>query len=161
VLGHKKVLLQTSLDQHRLFEESSFNFNGVPGWPKPVAGPWQLRTVWVIEERTLPSNSGYCYGSRVSYLDAEQFQTAARDVYDHELRLWKVFNAGFAPGPLNDGHGSLVMQANSRSMTLDLVNNHATASIQVGPGRVNTQVPEKYRDPQVWALPSGLPQMNP
>jgi hypothetical protein len=45
-------------------------------------------------------------------------------------------------------------------MTVDLLNNHATMSLQVGSGRANGQVPERYRDVQVWALPAGLPQMN-
>jgi hypothetical protein len=161
VLGRKKLLFQTTLDPRHLFEEESYNVSGAPGWPKPEAGPWELRQVWVIEERALPSNSGYCYGSRVSYLDPDQFLSPTLDIYDHGLRLWKVFNSGYAPGALDDGHGSLVIQANTRSMTLDLINSHATISIEAGPGRANAQVPEKYRDPQVWALPSGLPQMNP
>ncbi len=161
VLGHKKLLFQTHLDPAHLFEESSYNLTGAPGWPKPILGSWELRNVWIVEERTLPANADYCYGSRVSYFDSDQFLSAGLDIYDRNLKLWKIFNSGYAPGTIGDGHGSVVMQGNTRSMTLDLLNSHATASIQLAPGLANRQVPEKYRDVQVWALPAGLPQMNP
>jgi len=160
-LGWKKVLFQVHLSLKDLFDERSYNLDGSPGWPKPVMGPWGLRNVWVIEERALPSNTDYCYGSRVTYWDPDQFVDNGMDIYDRELRLWKVYNAGLAPGPLDDGHGSVVEQSNTRTMTLDLISSHATASIQMAPGQVNGQVPEKYHDIQVWALPAGLPQMNP
>jgi hypothetical protein len=160
-LGRRKLLFQTHLNPEHMFDESSYNFTGVPGWPKPVVGPWELRNVWVIEERALPSNTNYCYGARVSYYDADQFWLAGLDIYDRALKLWKVFNAGCAPGELDDGHGSVAEQSNTRSITADLINSHATASIQLAPAQVNNGVPEKYRDIQVWALPAGLPQMSP
>jgi len=161
VWGKKKILEQKHLDRSRLFDPDSYNFRGVPGWPKPSLGPWELRTVWVVEERTLPSNSSYCYGSRVTYLDEDQFLYADLDIYDPALRLWKLSNSGSTTTPLNDGHDSVWMQADVRTMTLDLLNSHATVSIQIEPARLNGEVPEKYRDVQVWALPAGLPQMSP
>lgn len=160
VLGHKKLLFQTHLDPRHLFEESSYNFSGAPGWPKPILGPWELRTVWVIEERALSSNTDYCYGDRVSYLDEDQFVTPGMDVYDRSMKLWKVLDSGLAPGEIDDGHGSVTALSNARSMMLDLINSHATATIQLAPGQVNGQVPKKYRDIEMWALPAGLPQVN-
>ncbi len=161
VLVHKKLLFQTNLDPRLLSDERSYNLGTTPGWPKPILGTWELRKVWLIEERTLPSNTDYCYGTRVSYLDPDQFVVAQQDLYHRNLKFSKIFQTGFAPGPLDDGHGSVLMQANVRSMTIDLINNHATASLQLTQGRVNGEVPQKYRDVQVWALPAGLSQMNP
>ncbi len=43
---------------------------------------------------------------------------------------------------------------------VDLLNSHATVSSQVQPGQVNNEVPVRYRDVQVWALPAGLSQAN-
>jgi hypothetical protein len=160
VLAHKKVLFQVHANQQYLFDESSYNLNGAPGWPKPVLGPWELRSVWVVEERTRPSYGDYCYGSRVSYLDDEQFLYLGAETYNRSLQLWKVYNTGFAPGSIDDGHGSVSTLLNTRSMVLDLINGHATATIQLESGRANSRVPAKYRDVQVWALPAGLPQMN-
>jgi hypothetical protein len=160
VLGRKKLLFQAHLNTKHLFDESSYNFDGVPGWPKPILGPWELRIVWVVEERTLPSNKDYCYGSRVTYWDEAQFLNPGADLYDRSLRLQKLFNVGNAPGPIDDGHGSVCEQSNGRSLWVDLINSHATATIQSAPGLANGQVPENYRDVQVWALPAGLSQMS-
>ena len=114
----------------------------------------------MIEERALSSNTDYCYGDRVSYLDEDQFVTPGMDVYDRSMKLWKVLDSGLAPGEIDDGHGSVTALSNARSMMLDLINSHATATIQLAPGQVNGQVPKKYRDIQMWALPAGLPQVN-
>jgi hypothetical protein len=158
---HKKLLFQTHLDLSRALDERSYDLHDVPRWPKRISGPWQLRQVSVVEKRTLASNTAYCCGGRVSYLDQDRFVSRHQDICERQMRLWKVFNTGSAPGPINGGHGSTYFQGTARSMTLDVINSHATVSIQSAPGLANSEMPEKYRDVQVWALPAGLPQMNP
>lgn len=153
--------MQAHLNEHRMFDERSCNLTGAPGWPRPAMGPWELRTVWVLEERTLPSNTEYCYGDRVSYVDEDTFVPLGFDIYDRSAKLWKVASIGFAPNRIGDGHGSVTVLGNTRAMKIDLINSHATVTVQTGPGAANGQVPVKYRDVQVWALPAGLPQMNP
>jgi hypothetical protein len=160
VLGYKKILHQSHLNQKYLFDEHSYNLTGVPGWPKPLLGTWELRTVWVLEERTLRSNSDYCYGDRVSYIDPDQFLVDDSEIYDRKLNLWKIIDSGYSPGPLDDGHGSVNGSSNVRVTMLDLINSHATVGVQVGAGQANGQVPEKFRDVQIWALPAGLAQVN-
>ncbi len=159
LLGRKKLLFQAHMDTRYLFDEKSYNITGIPGWPKPLVGPWELRTVWVIEERTLPSNPDYCYGDRVSYVD-ENFFSSGMDIFDRGLKLWKVLNAGLGACPIGDGHGSVYEVCNTRTMMVDLIASHATVAMQVAPGQVNGQVPAKYRDVHTWALPAGLPQVN-
>ena len=61
------------------------------GWPKPSWGPWSLRDVWVIDVRRIPLLTlGYCYGKRIMYVDKKFAHELWSDLYDVNMKLWKV-----------------------------------------------------------------------
>lgn len=61
------------------------------GWPKPSWGKWELRDAYVLDVRKLPSKAaGYCYGKRIMYLDKQFYGLLWEDLYDKDLKLWKI-----------------------------------------------------------------------
>jgi len=61
-------------------------------FPKPVIGKWEMRPVWLLDVRRIPSqSSGYCYGKKVIWLDKQIYNPFWLDGYDSNLKLWKVF----------------------------------------------------------------------
>jgi hypothetical protein len=61
-------------------------------FPKAVVGDWEIRPVWVIDVRRIPSQAqGYCYGKKIYYLDKETYLANWNDGYDATGKLWKVF----------------------------------------------------------------------
>jgi hypothetical protein len=152
VLGKKKVLLQMHMNPVRCRDRRFYNDTSLPGWPKSGIGPWELRNVWVVEETPLPSKKDYCYGTRVTYVDTDVFNSFDTDLYDPGQTLWKVFNVGVATGPLGDSHGSIVPYVSARGLVVDLQGSHASLTHAVGTTLFNSQAPEKYRDPHSSAL---------
>jgi hypothetical protein len=53
-------------------------YDGMLGLPKPSWGDWETRDVDVVDVRRIPQlASGYCYGSRIMYVDKQYYQTLA------------------------------------------------------------------------------------
>ena len=159
-LGHRKILALTGN-----YPASAGDFPNhyyMPlGWPMPSWANWQLRDVDVIDVRRVPSErSGYCYGSRIIYEDSHTHYALWEDLYDAEMRLWKlalvaqrVIEApllGFVPGPVT-------------SCVWDIQNDHMTCgSTQDKYGHdllVNSDVPPEYQDFNKYATPGGLLQI--
>lgn len=131
------------------------------GWPKPSWGQWQVRDVDVIDVRRVPSKrNGYCIGSRIIYEDAENHYALFEDVFDINLKLWKIALAnqreirdpvvGMVPGPVT-------------SAVWDVQNDHMTTvstSDKYGhdllPG---SAVPAEYQDIEKYSTPGGLAQI--
>jgi hypothetical protein len=60
-------------------------------FPSPASVTWQVRPVAVLDIRRVPSKmGGYCYGTRMAYIDKETWQPIWMDLYDAELHLWKT-----------------------------------------------------------------------
>jgi hypothetical protein len=79
VLGERTILALIDYNQ----EYASFpnNWEMPLGFPTPSWGKWQLRDVYAIDVRRVPSErSGYCYGSRIMYVDKEFFYTLWNDL---------------------------------------------------------------------------------
>jgi len=128
-------------------------------WPKPSWGKWQVRDVYELDVRKIPSRaSGYCYGKRVMYVDKASLAPLWADLYDSNMKLWKLY--GLFLHPL-DVPGLGVVDA-SGSMVYsfwDVQNNHATFFIDPGEGHpfyVNDQAPSEYSDVTRYTQPSGL-----
>jgi hypothetical protein len=67
--------------------------------PRPSVGKWQLRDMYVFDNRRIPSQErGYCYGNRVIFLDKEQFAPQWLDLFDGELKYWKFYWNLYRPG---------------------------------------------------------------
>jgi hypothetical protein len=61
-------------------------------FPKPVIGKWEMRPVWLLDVRRIPSQtSGYCYGKKIMWMDKQTFGPFWLDGYDSNMKLWKVF----------------------------------------------------------------------
>src|SRR5262249_24379338 len=79
-----------------------------------------------IDVRRVPSLApGYCYGSRVMYVDKQYFQTLHEDIYDSNMKLWKIYFAVFAPASFRNyspqmGLGSVMIEV------FDVQNDHAS-----------------------------------
>ena len=62
------------------------------GWPKPALGKWELRDTYIYNLQPLPSNKGYCYGSKVMYMDAQTQTLLFVDIYDRDQKVLEVLH---------------------------------------------------------------------
>jgi hypothetical protein len=60
-------------------------------FPPPSMGAWQVRDSDVLDIRRVPSeSSGYCYGKRILYIHTYYHTGHWDDLYDSNMKLWKV-----------------------------------------------------------------------
>lgn len=161
LVGEKKILAQ--MDVGTAGANFPRDYDMPLGWSKPSWGKWEVRDVYVIDVRKIPSEaSNYCYGKRVMYVDKQFYGALWEDLYDSKMRLWKV--ALLQPivihvpriGPQNSSGAQY-------SHFWDLRNNHATFN---GPNDghgydvlINEQAPEQYEDMERYTTPGGLSQV--
>jgi hypothetical protein len=132
------------------------------GWPKSSWGKWELRDVYVIEVRRVPSlTAGYCYGKRIIYVDKNSYVPLWEDLYDTRMKLWK----SFAVLPMAQEVPGLGVQDSSGTQTdifWDLQSQHATffySTDAAGQGAyVNQQVPKDFDNLKRYSTPGGLGQ---
>jgi Protein of unknown function (DUF1329) len=129
-------------------------------FPKTGVGKWQLRDVYVVDVRRIPSlQRGYCYGSRIVYLDKETFEPIAVDLFDSNMKLWKVILNSYQPIPLPDSPGDVVTAlggpGNLNSTLWDIQNIHITFAI-IYNSKINSEVPKQYWDSTRWGTPAGF-----
>jgi hypothetical protein len=161
VIGEKKILSQMDVGI------AGANFPGdydMPlGWPKPTWGKWELRDVYVLDVRKIPSKAGgYCYGKRIMYIDKQFYGALWMDLYDATMQPWKF--ALLQPivlkipqiGPQNSSGAQY-------SHYWDVQNNHASCS---GPNDshgydilINEQAPAGWDDVEKYSTPGGLNQV--
>lgn len=94
------------------------------GWPKPSWGKWEIRPMVIDDVHRIQSEApGYCYSSRVMYIDKEFWDAEWVDLFDSNHQLWKsisYFNdIGQVPGLGRTWDGVA-------SMAWDLQNTHMT-----------------------------------
>jgi hypothetical protein len=71
------------------------NYDMPLGWAMPSWGKWEVIPVWVTDVRRIESmRSGYCYGKRIMYTAEAYFANVHEDLYDSNMKLWKVVNIG-------------------------------------------------------------------
>ncbi len=130
------------------------------GFPKPNWGKWELRDVYVIDVRKIPSQAeGYCYGRRVMYIDRQFYGALWLDLYDMKMRLWKT--AHISPQAMEVPGIGVVSNAGSFSEQFwDLINQHGTYDSSFDAHGhttdVNSQVPQTYNDIEKYSSPNGL-----
>jgi Protein of unknown function (DUF1329) len=159
-LGHRKILTLTG-NYFAVAGDFPDNYYMPLGWPKPSWGSWQVRDVDVIDVRRVPSEqAGYCYGSRIIYQDSYTHYALWEDVYDANLRLWKI--ALVAPRDTLAPSLGLV-PASVTSCIWDVQNDHlTTGTTQDKYGHdvfINSDVPAEYQDFSKYATPGGLVQI--
>jgi hypothetical protein len=162
-LRHQKILALTG-DYTPLGGNFPRNYYMPLGWPEPSWGRWQLRdvdVVDVIDVRRLPGeDASYCYGKRILYDDSATHYALWEDVYDTNMRLWKVAllaQRTVDAGTLGAVPGSFV------STAWDLINDHMTNTSTQGPdGRdvlAGSKVPAQYQDLVAYSTPAGLAEI--
>ena len=132
------------------------------GFPKPDWGKWQARDVDILDVRRIPSEAGgYCYGSRIMYVDSQFHYATWIDIYDANLQLWKLFWLGPRAADV-PGVGHVTTNAVAASVW-DVQNDHMTFLSTVdeqGFGtKFNSDAPPEYHDFVKYSSPSGLMQI--
>ena len=161
VLGEKRILAQ--MDVGTAGGNFPQDYDMPLGWPKPSWGKWEVRDVYVIDIRKIPSKaSGYCYGKRIMYVDKQFFGALWQDLYDSKMRLWKI--ALLQPIILNVPLAGRQNSSGAQySHYWDIQNNHATFN---GPNDghgydvlLNQNAPKQYDDIERYSTPGGLDQV--
>jgi hypothetical protein len=162
LLGTKKVLAIMHGDQQRWYGgdlpggERLFDREGLPGWPNPSVGKWEVRDVYVVDLAPLPVISGYCYGHKVMFVDKETFVQVYFDDYDADGRLSKGQLIWHTPLVVND-HERYIIRGHDPETMIDWENVHATTSLPDAAPEVNRlNHREVSNQPEVYALPGGL-----
>jgi len=160
-LGHKRILNLMHMDRAKRHDLTSWaNAPGMIGWPKPALGKWELRDTYIYNLQPLASNKGYCYGSKVMYLDAQTQTLLFVDIYDRDQRFWKCFTSFYSPIPINDGLGSVAaLQGDTTSTMFDFQNKHASFAWTSAEVAINHAVAAQYQNASLYALPGGLDQV--
>ena len=129
------------------------------GWPKPSWGPWSVHDVSVIDVRRIPLYApGYCYGKRIMYVDKQLAKDWWEDLYDINMKLWKVLSweTGYRFSPGANGE----VPARFANLMLNLQNDHETFGGSAGrDGRdllIDDEVPKQYEDIPRYSSPAGL-----
>ncbi len=67
------------------------NFYPNVWFSKPGLSKWQVRDSYMIDVRRIPKlAAGYCYASRILYVDKNVMQAMWADLYDANMKLWKI-----------------------------------------------------------------------
>jgi hypothetical protein len=157
-IGFKKILVGYPAQGYT----EKANYYAPMYFPGPNAVIWQVRPVAVLDIRRVPSmQSGYCYGSRMAYIDQETWQPIWMDLYDAELHLWKTGPSIYRPMPIPGTNGDVCTGAGGPGdgdyTFWDVQNNHLTLDIQNG-GQIN-QDAGRFDNYDRWGTPSGMDQI--
>jgi len=161
-IGEQKLLTLVTLNG-----KAAGNFPdeyvGTLGWPKPSWGEWETRDVNVIGIHRVPTLAkGYCYGKRVIYADKQYYSPLAEDIYDSNLRLWKIVWISLEPNEL-DNYGEQMNVGGFAYMFWDIQNDHASYvtnfNTSGAPILWDSKVPPKYNDIPRFSTPGGLMQI--
>jgi hypothetical protein len=165
-LKRQKIIALTGAYNYlQVGNEFPKNFYQPLMFPPPTMGQWQVRDADVLDIRRVPSESaGYCYGKRILYIDRYYHTGLWDDLYDSNMKLWKVAllavpDAAKVPGipggraPGLDGFFTM----------WDVQNDHLTVITglnEKGEGYfVNSDAPKEYQDLVKYTTPSGLSQI--
>lgn len=160
-LGTRKILAITDLtDADGVWPG---NYDMPLGWSKPSWGPWSLREVDVLDVRRVPSErSGYCYGSKIMYIDHQFYHQLWEEIYDINLKLWKVVHVGLHPAEITPGEGPTPLDGSLIESYWDLQNDHVSHVFTANPdGKTdgltyNKSAPPEYTNVTKYSTPGGL-----
>ncbi len=156
----RDMKLLTMLTMDPKIASNMANWDGMLAFPKPSWGEWETRDVYVVDIRRVPEfATGYCYGSRVDYIDKQYYTSLAEDVYDAQLQLWKIYL--FETETKNfDNYGEQMWMGGIAGDIWDVQNDHATFGTTANPAGLrifwDKEIPERYRDVTKYGTPAGL-----
>lgn len=138
-------------------------YDGLLGWPKPSWGNWETRDAYVIDVHRIPSMAaGYCYGKRIMYVDKQYYDTLAEDIYDANMKLWKVVWVGLSPGQF-DNYGDQMGFCGIVENYWDMQNDHVSYITGFGPkglcSTLDKSILPEYDNITKYSTPGGLMQM--
>jgi Protein of unknown function (DUF1329) len=160
-LGTRKILALAN-DYQSVTGDFPNNWDMPLGWAKPSWGDFELRTTDIIDVRRVPSEQpGYCYGSRIMYVDQVYTYSDWTEIYDSNLQLWKVISA--------TGHvvevpqiGPVVTNSDV-SAVWDVQNDHASYFSSIDKAGhdalFNQDAPGDYQDFSRYSTAAGLMQI--
>ena len=159
-VGEKKILAMLHEDPATAGKRSSFvqPAGGLPGWPRPAVGKWELRDVYALDIIPLPALvRGYCYGHKIVYIDKQSWVPVSADIFDPNGKLWKYGLVNYRPWLVNGGDSVILPQVVD-IILWDLQNSHTTLSL-VTHGLIDQEAPNQYQDVSVMAFPASLAQV--
>ena len=135
-------------------------YDGILGWPKPDWGEWETRDAYVVDVRRIPElSAGYCYGSRVDYVDKQYYGNIAEDIYDSNMKLWKVMWVASTPTQL-DNYGEQLGTCGIVENYWDVQNDHVSYITSFNPAGAcslwDKKVPQQWDNVVKYATPAGL-----
>jgi hypothetical protein len=163
-LGTRKILALTDLTNADGVWPG--NYEMPMGWSKPSWGMWSLRDVDVIDVRRVPAESaGYCYGSKIMYVDHQFYHQVWEEIYDANLKLWKVVRIAFHPAEITPGEGLTPLDGAAIQSYWDVQNDHVSHVFSANPdGKTdgytfNSNAPAEYNNIVKYSTPGGLMQI--
>ena len=159
-VGYKKILSMLHQNPAEDWKLSSYisTSGTMPGWPKPIAGNWEVRDAYLID--ILPFTAaakGYCYGHKVVYIDSQTWVVLAADIYEPVGKLWKIGLLQYQPWRINADESAIIPQAGV-NLIADLEGSHTGLSMQYHV-KVNNDAPAEYKNAAVMAFPGSLAQI--
>lgn len=163
LLGVREILAQTELTK----ADGKFpdNYDMPLGWAKPSWGPWELRKVYVVDVRKVPSQAqGYCYGSRIIYIDADFYHGLWEELYDANMKLWKIVSVkNTSTGVTVPQIGEIGYNGQIIEQYWDVQNDHASHVFTAWPdgGDIvfNEGAPKEFDNIAKYSTPGGLMQI--
>jgi hypothetical protein len=157
--GYKKILVMYPIDGYTKFA----NYYQPIWFATPRAAEWVPREVALVDiRRTEKTRQGYCYGSRMAYIDKETWQPIWMDLYDINLKLWKTGPSMYKPMPLPNTGGDVSTggggPGDGMYIFWDMQNHHLSFDIQLD-ALINENVPAEYQDFNRWGTPAGMLQV--
>jgi hypothetical protein len=136
------------------------NYDMPLGWAKSSWGRWELRDVWVIDIRPIPTlASSYCYGKRVMYADASTYVPLVQDLYNRQMNLQRICLLSETP-VVPPGFGTETNAGGYLYQLWNLENDHAVFSFtadQQGRGwTIDSAVKPQYDDIQRYQTAGGV-----
>jgi Protein of unknown function (DUF1329) len=135
------------------------------GFPKPSWGKWELRHSAIIDAHRIASEAaGYCYSSRIMYVERAMWLADWVEGYDTAHKLWKFFWYGNEVGDVpNIGHQ---WKSIPEAVAWDVENSHQTVwsdhghpDWKHGGMLIDQNVPQDYLNGVKYGSPSGLMQI--
>jgi hypothetical protein len=138
-------------------------YDGQLGWPKPSWGQWETRDAYVVDVRRIASMApGYCYGKRIDYVDKQYYGNIAEDIYDANMKLWKVVWIGSSPAKL-DNYGEQLGLCGIVETYWDMQNDHVSYITSFNPSGNcevwDSSLPSRYDNVTKYSTPGGLAQL--
>lgn len=160
-LGSRKILAITDLTN----ADGAFpaEYDGDIGWAKPSWGTWSVRDTDVIDVRRVPSQrAGYCYGSKIMYVDRQFYHQLWEEIYDENLQLWKIVRVHLHPAEVDAGHGAIPLDGSLIESYWDIQNDHlshvftANSDGETDSLTYDRQAPKEFDKVSRYSTPGGL-----